>query len=504
MGIRVSFKGILMPIANWYTLLYISLSTGVLSSCMVGPNYVPPKVVVPLQFKEVEVLKAHHKNWKPIKPQDIKDRGPWWTLFQDPVLNKLEVQLTRYNQNIAQTEANYRQSLAIVDEARAGLFPTLTGAANIFRQKQGGGTTSFISTSGGNTTTNIATSNTTLARSPTNTIYSTVLAATWEPDIWGLVRRTIEANSATADSNAALVAVTRLSAQSALAQYYFELRTIDLNQSLLEETVKANKRLVQLTRHQYASGVASRADILQAQTQVETAQSQAINNGVLRSQYEHAIAVLMGRPPAYLSVKRKPYHFKVPIIPVTVPSLWLERRPDIAQAERLVQNASALIGVTIAAFYPNITLTGTASATARSLHRLIHTPALGWSTGMLVAQTFFDGGLRRATVRAAKEAYIAQIAAYRQVVLTAFQDVEDNLVALHLLSEQRQVQQQAATHAQEALRLMTNQYKAGTVAFSEVITAQITAYTAQKTANDVTGLQMTAAVGLIKALGGRW
>jgi NodT family efflux transporter outer membrane factor (OMF) lipoprotein len=481
----------------------MTLIAGLLSSCMVGPNYVLPKVTVPTEFKEAKNQQTH-KDWRPIKPQDTKDRGPWWTVFHDPVLNQLQEQLNRYNQNIAQAEANYRQALALVDEARAGLFPILAGSASLYRQKQGGGTTSIINTTGGDTTTSIATSNTTLAITPTTTIYSTVLYGTWEPDIWGAVRRAIEANVATAQSDAALLAVTRLSAQSALAQYYFEVRTVDLNQTLFDQTVQANKKLLQLARHQYSSGVASRADIVLAQTQVDTAESQAINNGILRGQYEHAIAVLMGRPPAFLSLHKKPYHFNVPAIPVEVPSLWLERRPDVAQAERLVQNTSALIGVTIATFYPNLTLTGSLTTSARSISRLIHTPAIGWSTGMQLAQTFFDAGLRRATVRAAKETYIAQVAAYRQTVLTAFQDVEDNLLALSLLSQQGIVQRKAAAHAQEALKLMINQYKAGTVSFSSVIASQITAYNAQKTANDVTGLQMTTAVGLIKALGGGW
>lgn len=486
-----------------YQLLLLSFVFS-LSSCMVGPNYVRPKVVVPAQFKEDKTRLKKSKLWKPIKPQDAVERGPWWTVFHDPVLNELEEELNRYNQTIAQTEASYRQSQALVDQARAGLFPTLAGSASLFRQKQGGGTTSFINTSGGSTSTNIGTSNTTSRYSPTTTSYSTVLFASWEPDFWGEVRRLIEANVATAQANAALVALTRLTAQSALAQYYFELRTIDVNQRLLDQTVHANKKLLQLTRHQYASGVATRADIVQAQTQVELAEAQAINNGILRGQYEHAIAVLMGRPPAFLSVHPKTYHFSLPSIPAEVPSLWLERRPDIAQAERLVQNTSALIGVAIATFYPSINLSGSASATARSLSKLIHTPALGWSTGIQLAQTFFDGGLRRATVNAAKEAYLAQVAAYRQTVLTAFQDVEDNLLALRLLSQQSRVQNQAAAHAQEALRLMINQYKAGTVAYANVVSAQITAYAAQKTANDVKGLQMTAAVGLIKSLGGGW
>jgi NodT family efflux transporter outer membrane factor (OMF) lipoprotein len=481
-------------------ILLLAVIGGLVSSCMVGPNYVRPKVVVPPKFKEVKA----HKVWQPISPRDLEARGPWWTTFNDPILNRLEDQLNLYNQNIKQAEANYRQALAIVDQARSNLFPTVLGAASLYRQKQGGGTTSFISSTDGNTTTNIANSNTILTRAPTITVYSTVLNAAWEPDIWGLVRRTIEANLATAQSNAALVAVTRLSAQSSLAQYYFELRTLDADQALLVETVRANKKLLQLTQHQYNSGVASRADIVQAQTEVETVQAQAINNGILRGQYEHAIAVLIGRPPAYLSIKGKPYTFKVPNIPVEIPSVWLERRPDIAQAERLVQTASASIGVAVAAYYPSLTLTGTTTASGRSLHRLIHTPILGWSTGMQLAQTVFDGGLRKATVRAAKDAYISQVAAYRQTVLTAFQDVEDNLIALRLLSQQSTVQQQAAVHAREALRLMVNQYKAGTVPFANVVTAQIAAYTATKTANDVKGLQMTAAVGLIKALGGGW
>lgn len=481
-------------------ILPIAFITGLVSSCVVGPDYVRPKVVVPPKFKETQA----HKIWRPIKPQDATERGAWWEVFNDPILNKLENQLNLHNQNIVQAEANFRQSLAIVDEARANLFPTLLSSGSLFRQKQGGGTTSIISSSGGNTTTSVANSNTTLARTPTNTSYSTVLNASWEPDIWGQVLRTIEADVATAQSNEALIAVTRLSAQSSLAQYYFELRTLDNDQTLLNKTVDDNKKLLQLARHQYASGVVSRADIIQAQTQLETAQAQAINNGILRGQYEHAIAVLIGSPPAYLSILKKPYHYKLPLIPVEVPSLWLERRPDIAQAERLVQTASASIGVAIANFYPSLTLSGSGSSVGRSFHQLTHTPILGWSTGMQLAQTIFDGGFRKANVRAAREVYVSKVAAYRQTVLTAFQDVEDNLISLNVLGKQITIQQHAASHAQEALRLVINQYKAGIVPYSNVVTAQITAYSAQKTLNDVRGLQMTTAVGLIKALGGGW
>lgn len=483
-------------------LVFLGCSS-LLSACMLGPNYVRPKTVVPSKFKEDKTVIKKSKLWKPIQPNDSKERGSWWILFNDPVLNELETELNRSNQTIVQMEANYRQSLAFVDQARAGLFPTVAGVASLFRQKQG--TTTFINTAGGDTTTNIATANTAIGRrAPTSTVYSTTLFATWEPDFWGAVRRTIESNVSTAQSEAALVEVTRLAAQSALAQYYFELRIVDLNQELLDKTVKANKKILQFTRHQYTSGVATRADIVQAQVQVETAEAQAINNGILRGQYEHAIAALIGRPPVYLAIHPKSYHFTMPTIPSEIPSVWLERRPDVAQAERLVQSTSALIGVTIATFYPSITLSGSAMASARSLHQLVHVPALGWSTGLQLAQTFFDGGLRKATVNAAKEAYIAQIAVYRQTVLTAFQDVEDNLLAHRLLAQQSTIQNQAARHAQEALHLMLNQYKAGTVAYSNVLATQIVAYSAEKTANDVKGLQMTAAVGLIKALGGGW
>ncbi len=485
--------------------------TSCLSSCLVGPNYKRPPVLVPPEFKEVKgqtqikvLSEPKDKNWKPIHPQDYCERGDWWKIFNDPLLNDLETQLNQFNQDIVNAEANYRQSLAIVEQARSNFFPTLEGAFSIFRQKQGAGTTTFISTSGGATTTGTAASSATGSSSTTTTTYSSVLTASWEPDLWGLVRRTIEADLATAQSNAALVAFTRLSAQGSLAQIYFELRTLDTDQKLLDDTVKAYQKTLQLTRNQYASGVASRADIVQAQAQLESAQAQALNNGILRGQYEHAIAVLMGRPPAFLSLKFMPLATKLPIIPVEIPSVWLERRPDIAQAERLVQQTSALIGVAVAAYFPNLTLTGSTSVAANSFHKLIHTPSIGWSAGLQAAETLFDAGFRAARVRAAKAAFYAQVAAYRQVVLTAFQDVEDNLIALRILREQLIVQKKAAASASLALKLVINQYKAGTVDYASVITAQITAYSSQKTANDVAGLLMSTEVGLIKALGGGW
>lgn len=490
-------------ILKWLGVVLISCLLG---SCLVGPNYVRPKVVGAPEFKEAKgkmVSGPKRKNWKPIQPQDDMDRGEWWKIFNDPVLNDLEEQLNHYNQNIASAQATYHQSVAIVDEARASLYPTLAGAFSLIRQHQGGGSTSFISTSGGTTSVGTATTG---AQSISSTItnYTAFLNASWEPDIWGLVRRTIEADRSLAESNAALIGVTRLSAQGALAQYYFELRTLDKNQRFLDNTVKAYKKILQLTRNQYKSGVASQADIVQAQSQLESAQATAINNGILRGQYEHAIAVLIGRPPAYLTLKSMPLTAKPPTIPLTVPSVWLERRPDIAQSERLLQQNSALIGVAVAAYFPTLNLTGSTTASGNTFHKLIHTPSVGWSAGLQVAETIFDGGLRSATVRAAKNAYLAQLAAYRQVVLTAFQDVEDNLISLRILREQSVVQNKAAASARLALKLVVNQYRAGTVNYASVLTSQIAAFSAEQAANNVDGLLMTSAVGLIKALGGGW
>jgi NodT family efflux transporter outer membrane factor (OMF) lipoprotein len=319
-----------------------------------------------------------------------------------------------------------------------------------------------------------------------------------------LVRRTVEGDVAAAQANQALLASTALSAQGSLAQYYFELRALDRDQQLLDRTVLGYKKLLGLTKNQYASGIVSEADVVQAQSLLENAQAQAINNGILRSQYEHAIAVLIGRPPANFAMVYRPLRAKPPIIPVTVPSVLLERRPDIAQAERLMHQANAQIGVACAAYFPTLSLSATVSAAGNSFHKLFTHPALGWSAGLQLAETIFDGGLRWANLRAAKAFYMAQIANYRQTVLTAFQNVEDNLVALRILKEQGVVQNAAAASARKALRLVINQYKAGTVPFSSVITAEITAFTAEKAAYDVVGLQMTTAVNLIKALGGGW
>jgi NodT family efflux transporter outer membrane factor (OMF) lipoprotein len=467
---------------------------------------VRPSTTVPTKFKEAKGKAFVVKNnitWKTAKPQDEADRGAWWHVFHDSQLNRLEDQLNSYNQTIVNAMANYYQACAIVDEARASYYPILSAAGSIFRQT-GGGATSFISSTPTGTSTGVASGSGGARSGIISTNYTAFLNANWEPDIWGLVKRTVESDLSAAQSSKALLAATRLSAQGALAQYYFELRTLDRDQQLLDNTVISYRKALQLTINQYKSGVASRSDIVQAQSQLETAQAQAVNNGILRGQYEHAIAVLMGRPPADFKLSFSPLNAKPPVIPVMIPTELLERRPDIAQAERMMQQANALIGVAVAAYFPTLNLSASISASGSTITNLTRAPALGWSYGAQLVETIYDGGLRNATVRAAKAGYMANVASYRQTVLAAFQDVEDNLTSSRILREQIVFQNQAAASANKTLQLIINQYKAGTVAYSNVITAQIAAYTAQKAANDVAGLQMTAAVGLIKALGGGW
>lgn len=478
-----------------------------LMACMVGPDYVRPPVTVPAKFKEAHdksmINASNQQRWKKAEPKDQLARGEWWRVFNDKELNKLEAQLNESNQTIVGAAANYRQARALVDEARASYFPTLSGSVSVSHQK-GTGSSSFVSTTTAGSTSIGSASTSAAGGTQIFSTHSWLLDASWEPDIWGLVGRTVEASRAGAEASAALLGATQLSAQGSLAQYYFELRALDVDQKFLNDTVKAYKKALQLTQNQYNSGVASRADIIQAQSQLETAQALAINNGVNRAIYEHAIAVLIGVPPSSFSIAYKPLRLSPPPIPIAVPSAWLERRPDVAQAERLMAQASAQIGVAIAAYFPTLSLTGSANISARNggLAQLFQVPTIGWAYGPQLAQLIYDGGLRSATVSAARAGYDSTIASYRQVVLAAFQDVEDNLSTLRILNEQAVKQNQAALSAKQALQLVTNQYKAGTVDYASVVVSQINAFAAEKNALDVTGLRMTSSVGLIKALGG--
>ncbi len=498
-----------------HKLILTTLLCTLITSCTVGPDYIRPDAPVPTRFKEAKGKKViapkPAKGWQLAKPADDCNRGEWWKIFHDSKLNQLEDRLNVSNQSIITAYYNYRQARALVDEARANLFPTLNGSISANRQKlsSGGGTSStFISTApNGSTSTGSATSTGGLGGNASGNVFNThsvLLNASWEPDIWGLVHRQIEAAASGAQASAALYAATRLSSQSSLAQYYYELRGLDGIQKMLDDTVTAYRRALTITKHQYTSGTVSRADIVQAQSQLENAQAAAVNNGILRGQYEHAIAVLIGVPPAQLSLAAHPITTRPPAIPLEIPSELLERRPDIAQAERLMQQANAQIGVAFAAYFPALTLTGSANISGRGLSQWFSLPTIGWAYGAQIADLIYDGGLRAATVQAAKEGYSSSVASYRQVVLTAFQDVEDNLVSLRILNEQAVIEAKAVASARLALKLVMNQYQSGTVAYSNVITAQISLFTAEQNALNVTYLRMTSAVGLIRSLGGGW
>lgn len=477
-------------------------------ACTVGPNYKRPPVMLAPHYKEAS------KDWKIAAPNDLANRGHWWKVFHDKALCDLEAKLNTSNQTIAQASANYESALDLVDEARASFFPVVTTSVSLTRQRQGSsGASSFTSVSSGSASTPVAGSPTGASsgvatsggssKSPFTT-HTILFNASWVPDIWGQVRRTVEASVAGAESSEALLAATRLAQQGLLAQTYFQLRALDTDQQLLDDTVREYRKALKLTQNRYHAGVVAQADVVQAQTQWESAEAAATDNSVNRAKLEHAIAVLIGEPPALFTLAPHPLRMVPPIIPIELPSQLLERRPDIAAAERLVAQANANIGVAISAYFPSLTLSASSSVTGRNYRNWFSLPALNWSLGPQLAETIFDGGLRAATVAAAKATYISTVASYRQTVLAAFQNVEDNMSSLRLLAKEEAQQKRAAKSANLAVKLVTNQYKAGLVDYTSVITAQNAAYAAQKNAYDVNGLSMTAAVGLIEALGGGW
>ncbi len=470
-------------------LILIAGLSSIIVSCAVGPDYVKPTMQLPDNYKELA------KNWKVAAPQDDCLRGDWWKIFNDPQLNALEDQLNTSNQTIATAEANYRQANALVDQARANYYPTLSTTAEITRQKQG--------SMGISNSTNIGV-NTGSSGGSVTTTHSLAFNASWEPDIWGAVRRSVEANNASAQASAALLALTKLSAQASLAQSYFQLRALDSDQKLLDETVVSYQNTLSITKNQYKSGIAAQVDVLQAQSQMESARALALNNKITRSQMEHAIAILIGKMPEDFSLQKNPLRTQSPMVPISVPTLLLERRPDIAQAERLMAQANAQIGVAKAAYFPSLTLSGYGSYQNTGYAKWFSLPGMAWGLGPQLAETILDGGLRKATVAAARAGYDSSVASYKQIVLAAFQDVENNLVSVRVLKDKTRVQQQAARDAKRALQMKMNQYKAGAAAYTDVLTAQIAAYTAEKNAIDSAGLQMTSAVGLVKALGGGW
>ncbi|KVD69038.1 RND transporter [Burkholderia ubonensis] len=467
----------------------VAFATAVLlAGCAVGPDYHRPDTPMPAAFKEAPA------GWKVAQPADGADRGAWWRVYGDPQLDALIDKLNASNQTIAQSAAAYRQARALVAEARAAYFPTvgLTASGSRSRSPRASLSSGSSSSFGGGSSGSIGNS------------YSVGLDASWEPDLWGKVSRTVGAQRAGEAAAAADLANARLSQQATLAQTYFQLRTADTLQMLLDDTVASYARSLQLTQNRYTQGVAARADVIQAQTQLQSAQAAAIDNGVARAQYEHAIATLIGEPASTFSLPPLPLTAEPPVTPVGVPSALLERRPDIAAAERRAAAANEQIGVAISAFFPTLTLSAQGGVQSSVWSNLFTLPARFWTVGPQLAATLFDAGLRAAQTEAARATYDQDVAAYRLSVLTAFQDVEDNLASQRILAREIDVQRQAVDSAEHALAIVTNQYKAGTVDYLNVLTAQTTAFSAHQKLATIAGQRMVSSVGLVKALGGGW
>jgi NodT family efflux transporter outer membrane factor (OMF) lipoprotein len=455
----------------------------ILTGCMVGPDYHKPDVTTPAAYKEA-------KDWKQAEPKDDAPRGHWWEIYGDADLNALVSQVEISNQNILAAAASYRQAQALLDVAQASYFPTVTGALSGTRAK---GTSP--STTG---------TTTVVPGSPITNLVRPTLSASWEPDIWGQIGRNVEASKASAQASSADLRNALLSAQATLVQTYFQLRVDDAEQHLLQQTSTAYERSLQITKNQYEAGIVDRVDVAQAETQLKTTQAQAIDLGVQRSQLEHAIAVLIGKAPADFQIKPTNALPSLPQVPSALPSALLERRPDIASAERHMVETNAQIGVAQAAFFPALTLSGTRGYQSSSLSQLLTTPNSFWSIGPSLAMTLFNGGALSAQKKAAVAVYDNSVATYRQTVLAAFQEVEDNLAALHQLADEAAVQQAAEQSATEAQTLTENQYLAGTVSYLNVVTTQATALGAKRSNLDITGRRLVANAVLIKALGGDW
>ncbi len=458
-----------------------------LAACKVGPDYEKPKAAEPATYKEID-------GWKVVEPADDADRGEWWAVFADATLDELLRQVEVSNQNLKQAEAAYREARGVLQSAKAGILPAINVNGGVRRTSGAVGTNVGGATVGaGNTTGGGA-----------RTIYNASTGITWELDVWGRIRRTIESNAAEAQASAADIASAKLSAQSQLATAYFQLRARDEQKRLFDSAAEAYERAYTIAKNQYDAGIATKADVSLAQTQLESAHAQSIGIAVQRARLEHAIAVLVGKPPAEVSIAVAEMPRTLPEVPIMLPSALLERRPDVAAAERRMAAANAQIGVAIAAYFPTISLTGSFGYQSSLLGSLFDTASRFWSIGPTLAGTVWDWGRRSGQVTVAREQYEQTVAAYRQTALTAMQQVEDQLVGLRLFVEQAQFQQRAVDAAREAERIQTNRYKAGTVDYTAVITAQQTALTNEQSALTVLENQLTGTVALVQALGGGW
>jgi len=445
------------------------------SGCMVGPDYVRPAAPTPGAFKEA-------LGWKTAQPRDDAPRGNWWAAFRDANLDSLMSQVDMSNQTIQAAEAQVRVARAATQAARAGLFPAVTGSAVALRSSRASGS----------------------AGAGVANSYNATLDLSWEIDLWGRARRGVESSQASAQASSADLAAAALSAQALLAQDYFLLRVQDAQIDLLRETAVAYERSLQLTRNQYAAGIVARGDVAQAETQLRSTQAQLLDARIARAQLEHAIAVLIGKPPSELTIAPEAFSPVFPQTPVTVPTLLLERRPDIASAERTVAAANAQIGVAEAAFYPSLSLGAAGGFQSSAIGSLLSLPSRYWSLGPALAQTLFDAGLRTAQKEQAIAEWEGAVANYRQTVLSGFREVEDNLAALSLLEQEAAVQADAVKSAKESAAIANNQYKAGTTSYLAVVVLQAAALNNERTALDILGRRLAASVALIKALGGGW
>ncbi len=442
-----------------------------LAGCAVGPDYSQPSVQASAAYKEAG-------DWIVARPADAAPKGEWWTAFRDPVLDGLVAQVNVSNQSLKAAEAAYVQASAAVRSARAGLFPSLGASAGAARGSSVG-----------------------VGVAPR---YNVSLSASWELDLWGRVRRQVEAARASEQASAADLAAARLSLQAELATDYFQLRATDAQSALFDDSVKAFATSYAMTQNRYRAGVAGKADVVQAEAQLRSTQAQAIDLRATRAQLEHAIAVLVGKPPAAFSIAPTAASATTPVIPPGLPSTLLERRPDIAAAERRVAAANAGIGVAETAYFPSLSLTGSGGFEGNSAAHLLSVPNRAWSLGLGLADTILDFGVRGAAVSSARAAYDAAVANYRQTVLQGFQEVEDALAALHWIGEESKVQLDAARAAHESVTLALNQYKAGTVSFLDVVVLQASQLAEDRSTVDLTARRLAATVSLIRALGGDW
>ncbi len=453
-----------------------------LGGCTVGPKYVRPSTEVPPAYKE-----QASPGFTAAQPADALAKGKWWEIYADPELNSLENQVAAANQSLKAAQAQFAQARAAVQVVRAAYYPTVSGGASASRIRQSQDK-AVVST----------------ASKINYNDFQLPIDASWEPDVWGRVRRTVEATRSEAQASAADLAGVDLSLHAELALDYFELRGLDTQKQLLDSTVVAYQKALDLTESRYKGGIASAVDVAQAQTQLETTRAQEVDTDVQRTAFEHAIAVLIGKPPAEFSQMPTPLAAPPPSVPASMPSELLERRPDIAAAERRVEEANANIGIARSAYYPQFLLTGQGGFESSRLGTLLQGPAGFWALAGQAAELVFDGGERHGITAEARAAYDESVDNYRQTTLSAFEDVEDNLSALRVLQDEAKTQDAAVAAAQHSLDLSISRYKGGVTSYLEVTTAQSAALSDERAAVDILTRRMAASVLLIKALGGGW